>query len=77
MENNFDAIVVGTGVSGGWAAKELGTKVKNLLDMCPIRIRDGNCESDILDKVLDMFLDMFFGHVFGIFWTFSIFSGYF
>jgi len=26
MENNFDAIVVGTGVSGGWAAKELTEK---------------------------------------------------
>ncbi len=23
MENNFDAIVIGTGISGGWAAKEL------------------------------------------------------
>jgi choline dehydrogenase-like flavoprotein len=23
MEQNFDAIVVGTGISGGWAAKEL------------------------------------------------------
>ena len=23
MENKFDAIVVGTGISGGWAAKEL------------------------------------------------------
>ena len=23
METNYDAIVVGTGVSGGWAAKEL------------------------------------------------------
>jgi len=23
MENEFDAIVIGTGVSGGWAAKEL------------------------------------------------------
>ena len=23
METNFDAIVIGTGVSGGWAAKEL------------------------------------------------------
>ena len=26
MDNNFDAIVVGTGVSGGWAAKELCEK---------------------------------------------------
>ena len=26
MENNFDAIVVGTGISGGWAAKELCEK---------------------------------------------------
>ena len=26
MENEFDAIVVGTGVSGGWAAKELCEK---------------------------------------------------
>ena len=26
MENNFDAIVVGTGVSGGWATKELTEK---------------------------------------------------
>ena len=26
MENNFDAIVVGTGISGGWAAKELTEK---------------------------------------------------
>ena len=23
METSFDAIVIGTGVSGGWAAKEL------------------------------------------------------
>lgn len=23
METNYDAIVVGTGISGGWAAKEL------------------------------------------------------
>ena len=26
MENKFDAIVVGTGISGGWAAKELTEK---------------------------------------------------
>ena len=26
MENTFDAIVVGTGISGGWAAKELTEK---------------------------------------------------
>ena len=26
MDNNFDAIVVGTGISGGWAAKELTEK---------------------------------------------------
>jgi len=26
METNYDAIVVGTGVSGGWAAKELCEK---------------------------------------------------
>ncbi|SUZ47214.1 uncharacterized protein METZ01_LOCUS68, partial [marine metagenome] len=26
MNNNFDAIVVGTGISGGWAAKELTEK---------------------------------------------------
>ncbi|MEK9852590.1 MAG: NAD(P)-binding protein, partial [Flavobacteriaceae bacterium] len=26
MKQNFDAIVVGTGVSGGWAAKELCEK---------------------------------------------------
>ena len=26
MENEYDAIVVGTGVSGGWAAKELCEK---------------------------------------------------
>ena len=26
MENEFEAIVVGTGVSGGWAAKELCEK---------------------------------------------------
>ena len=24
--NNFDAIVVGSGISGGWAAKELAEK---------------------------------------------------
>ena len=26
MENKFDAIVIGTGISGGWAAKELTEK---------------------------------------------------
>ena len=26
MQNKFDAIVVGTGISGGWAAKELTEK---------------------------------------------------
>ena len=26
MDNNFDAIVVGTGISGGWAEKELTEK---------------------------------------------------
>ena len=26
METNYDAIVVGTGISGGWAAKELTEK---------------------------------------------------
>ena len=26
IENNYDAIVIGTGVSGGWAAKELTEK---------------------------------------------------
>ena len=26
MDNKFDAIVVGTGISGGWAAKELTEK---------------------------------------------------
>ena len=26
IKNNYDAIVVGTGVSGGWAAKELCEK---------------------------------------------------
>ena len=26
METNYDAIVVGTGISGGWAAKELCEK---------------------------------------------------
>ena len=26
MEKNYDAIVVGTGISGGWAAKELCEK---------------------------------------------------
>ena len=26
METKFDAIVVGTGISGGWAAKELCEK---------------------------------------------------
>ena len=26
MERNYDAIVIGTGVSGGWAAKELCEK---------------------------------------------------
>jgi choline dehydrogenase-like flavoprotein len=25
-ENTYDAIVVGTGISGGWAAKELSEK---------------------------------------------------
>jgi succinate dehydrogenase/fumarate reductase flavoprotein subunit len=24
IENTFDAIVVGSGISGGWAAKEIG-----------------------------------------------------
>ena len=27
MENKYDANVVGTGISGGWAAKELTEKV--------------------------------------------------
>lgn len=32
MENNFDAIVVGSGISGGWAAKELtGKGLKTLM----------------------------------------------
>lgn len=31
MENKFDAIVVGTGISGGWAAKELTEKGLNTL----------------------------------------------
>ena len=26
MESNYDAIVIGTGISGGWAAKELCEK---------------------------------------------------
>ena len=26
MQNKYDAIVVGTGISGGWAAKELTEK---------------------------------------------------
>ena len=26
IESNYDAIVIGTGVSGGWAAKELTEK---------------------------------------------------
>ena len=26
MKNTFDAIVIGTGISGGWAAKELTEK---------------------------------------------------
>ena len=26
MDNTFDAIVIGTGISGGWAAKELTEK---------------------------------------------------
>ena len=30
MNNNFDAIVVGTGISGGWAAKNLQRKVLRL-----------------------------------------------
>ena len=30
MDNNFDAIVVGTGISGGWAAKELCEKGKKM-----------------------------------------------
>ena len=29
-ETTFDAIVVGTGISGGWAAKSSQKKVKNL-----------------------------------------------
>ena len=32
MENTFDAIVVGTGISGGWAAKEL--LKKDLKPLC-------------------------------------------
>ena len=31
METNFDAIVIGTGISGGWAAKELCEKGLNTL----------------------------------------------
>ena len=27
LENTYDAIVVGSGISGGWAAKELTEKV--------------------------------------------------
>jgi len=34
MKNNeFDAIVVGTGISGGWAAKELTEKGLKTLDL--------------------------------------------
>ena len=29
MQNKYDAIVVGTGISGGWAAKELTEKGLN------------------------------------------------
>ena len=34
MKTNYDAIVVGSGISGGWAAKELCEKgLKTLVDL--------------------------------------------
>ncbi len=38
METNYDAIVVGTGISGGWAAKELCEKGLKTLVLERVRI---------------------------------------
>ena len=31
-ENTYDAIVIGSGISGGWAAKELGRQLNEMVE---------------------------------------------
>ena len=44
MDNKFDAIVVGTGISGGWAAKELTEKLKTNPENNKLAIEIGNLQ---------------------------------
>ena len=38
-ENTYDAIVIGSGISGGWAAKELTEKGTYSLDAVPAAVK--------------------------------------
>ena len=46
--NEFDAIVVGSGISGGWAAKELCEKGLKTLVLERGRLVEEGCPADLL-----------------------------